>query len=138
MSSSSITPLFASLYVALGGAVGALMRFQLGRAITHVMGSASGFPWATLIINISGSLAMGVLFGWLARGSQSVQMGEILRLMVGFGLLGGFTTFSAFSAELVILAQRGQILLSFAYGSVSLIAGMAAFLIGLVMIQSAP
>ncbi len=137
MSSAILSPVYASLCVALGGAVGAVARFQLGRLITQMLGTASGFPWATLLINVGGSLAMGVLLGWLARGSQSVQMGEMLRLLVGVGLLGGFTTFSAFSAELVTLVQRGHILLSFAYGSISLVAGMAAFLIGLAMIQSA-
>ncbi|MEP3420536.1 MAG: fluoride efflux transporter CrcB [Erythrobacter sp.] len=138
MSSTGLSPVFASLCVALGGAMGALARFQLGRLITHTLGSASGFPWATLMINVTGSLAMGVLLGWLARGSQPDQTSETLRLLIGVGLLGGFTTFSAFSAELITLVQRGHILLSFAYGSVSMIAGMTAFLIGLVMIQSAP
>jgi CrcB protein len=126
----------ASLYVALGGAVGAVLRYQLGRAVDYLSGSSAGFPWATMTVNVLGSLCMGVLMGWLAK--NSVGNNEAIRLFIGVGLLGGFTTFSTFSAEMVTLFHRGQLLLGFTYGSVSMIAGMAALLIGLVMIQSAP
>lgn len=137
MTLTALSPLTASLYVALGGSIGALSRYQLGRAITYVAGPASGFPWATMIINVFGSLGMGVLLGWLARSNQSAAGAETIRLLLGVGLLGGFTTFSAFSAEMVTLIQRGQLLQCFAYGSVSLLAGMTAFLIGLVVMQGA-
>ncbi len=138
MSSAALSPIAASLYVALGGAVGAVLRYQIGRAVTHLAGPGTGFPWATLVVNVSGSLAMGVLLGWLAKSSQTPQTGETLRLLVGVGLLGGFTTFSAFSAEMITLVHRGMILQGAAYGATSIIAGMAAFLIGLVLIQSTP
>lgn len=136
----STTPIAASLYVALGGAVGAMLRYHAGRAIDHIAGPGGGFPWATLTINVLGSLLMGVLMGWLAKNSGGGPAGnnEGIRLLVGVGLLGGFTTFSTFSAEMVTLFHRGQLLLGFTYGSVSMIAGMAALLVGLVMIQSAP
>ena len=138
MTSAALSPIAASLYVALGGAVGAVLRYQIGRAVTHLAGPGAGFPWATLVVNVSGSLAMGVLLGWLAKSSPTPQTGESLRLFVGVGLLGGFTTFSAFSAEMVTLVHRGMLLQGAAYGATSVIAGMAAFLIGLVVIQSAP
>ena len=80
--------------------------------------------------------AMGVLVGWLARGTASDQTAESLRLLVGVGLLGGFTTFSAFSAELVTLVQRGQAMLALGYSATSLIAGMAAVVAGLLAAQS--
>ncbi|MHA7819255.1 MAG: fluoride efflux transporter CrcB [Erythrobacter sp.] len=138
MTSASLSPLAASLYVALGGGVGALGRYQLGRAVTHMAGPHTSFPWATLGVNVIGSLAMGVVLGWLARGSLSAQTSESLRLLVGVGLLGGFTTFSAFSAELVTLVHRGFLGQALAYGGASIAAGMIAFLIGLVGAQTAP
>ncbi len=137
MTMNAVSPITASVYVALGGAIGALGRYQIGRAITYVAGTGNGFPWGTMTINILGSLSMGVLMGWLARSNTSAIGSETIRLFLGVGLLGGFTTFSAFSAEMITLAQRGQLLQCFAYGSVSLLAGMAAFLIGLVVTQGA-
>lgn len=127
----------ASLYVAIGGGVGAVLRYQLGRTLTYMAGPNTAFPWGTLAINVAGSLAMGVLLGWLARSSMAAQTNEALRLAIGIGLLGGFTTFSAFSAEMVTLVHRGFLFQALGYGSASLIAGMAAFLIGLVGAQSA-
>ncbi|WP_298336870.1 fluoride efflux transporter CrcB [uncultured Erythrobacter sp.] len=137
MAAPSLSPLMASLYVAIGGGLGAVLRHQLGRAVTHMAGSNTAFPWGTLAINIVGSLAMGVLLGWLARSPLAAQTNETLRLALGVGLLGGFTTFSAFSAEMVTLVHRGFLIQAFGYGSASVIAGMAAFLIGLVGAQSA-
>jgi len=131
------SPLFASLSVALGGAVGSVLRYHLGRAVSHLAGAGNAFPWGTLSVNILGSLAMGVLLGWLARGSTTPQSAEPLRLLIGVGLLGGFTTFSAFSAELVTMLHRGQAMLALGYAAASLIAGMAALVLGLVAAQSA-
>lgn len=136
MSAATFSPIAASLYVALGGAIGAVGRFQMGRAVAHLVGPHTGFPWPTLAVNVFGSLAMGVLLGWLARSSLAPQTAENLRLLLGVGLLGGFTTFSAFSAELITLVHRGLLMQALAYGGVSLIAGMAAFLIGLVVMQT--
>ncbi len=130
------SPLFASLSVAAGGAAGSVLRYQLGRAVSHLAGPGNIFPWGTLSINILGSLAMGALLGWLARGSMNPQSAEPLRLLIGVGLLGGFTTFSAFSSELVTMLHRGQAMLAFGYAAASLIAGMAAVIIGLVAAQS--
>ena len=82
------------LYVALGGALGASGRYLLGQGASRVFGA--GFPIGTLSANIIGSALMGVLFGYLSsRGSDS----DTMRLFLGVGLLGGFTTFSAFSLE---------------------------------------
>lgn len=132
------SPLFASLTVAVGGAVGSVLRYQIGRAVTSLAGPANAFPWGTLAVNIAGSLAMGVLVGWLARDSFNPQSAEPLHLLIGVGLLGGFTTFSAFSSELVTMLHRGQALLAFGYSAASLIAGMAAIIVGLLIAQSAP
>ena len=133
---SAPSPLAASALVAVGGAAGSVLRYQLGRWAAHLAGPANTFPWGTLAINILGSLAMGALLGWLARGTAAAN-GETLRLLVGVGLLGGFTTFSAFSAELVTMMHRGQAGLAAGYAAASLIAGMAAVIIGLIAAQSA-
>lgn len=132
------SPLFATMTVAAGGAVGSVLRYQIGRAVSNLAGPANAFPWGTLAVNIAGSLAMGVLVGWLARGNANPQSAEPLRLLVGVGLLGGFTTFSAFSSELVAMLHRGQAGMAAGYAAASLIAGMAAVIIGLVAAQSIP
>jgi CrcB protein len=132
------SPLVASSIVAAGGAVGSVLRYQIGRLVTNLAGPGHAFPWGTLAVNVAGSLAMGALIGWLARGTLPEQSAEPLRLLVGVGLLGGFTTFSAFSAEMVTLLHRGQAGLAAAYAAASLIAGMAAIIIGLVAAQGAP
>lgn len=132
------SPLFASMTVAVGGAVGSVLRYHVGRVVTNLSGPGNAFPWGTLAVNIVGSLAMGALVGWLARGSFNPQSAEPWRLFVGIGLLGGFTTFSAFSSELVTLVHRGQVGLAAGYAAASLIAGMAAVIVGLVAAQSVP
>ena len=122
-----------SLMVALGGGIGALGRFQLGRAVTHLAGPNAGFPWGTLAANLIGSLAMGLLAGWLAQRGGAGS--DNLRLLLGVGLLGGFTTFSAFSLELVLLIERGAPGLAALYAGVSVAAGLAALYLGLVAMR---
>jgi len=133
---SAPSPLVATLHVALGGAIGSVLRYQLGRGMTHWLGpqAVSAFPWATLAVNLIGSFAMGLLAGWLARHGEG---GEPLRLLVGVGLLGGFTTFSAFSLELMVLAERGQAGQAFIYAAVSVLAGLSALYLGLIAMRAA-
>jgi fluoride exporter len=133
-----ISPLKASLYVAAGGAAGSVLRYQAGRFVSGLMGADNAFPWGTLAVNIAGSLAMGALVGWFARSAPDEAAVETARLLLGVGLLGGFTTFSALSAELVAMIHRGQAGLAIGYASASLVAGIAAVIIGLVAVQGAP
>jgi len=130
------SPFIASLHVALGGAIGSVLRYQLGRGMTHWFGvqAVTAFPWATLAVNLIGSFAMGVLAGFLARHGQG---GEQWRLLIGVGLLGGFTTFSAFSLELMVLVERGQPGQAFLYAAVSVLAGLSALYLGLIAMRVA-
>ena len=130
------SPLAATGLGALGGAVGSVARYQMGRGMTALLGPTvvSAFPWATLAVNVVGSLAMGLLAGWLARNGSG---GETARLLLGVGLLGGFTTFSAFSLELMVLIERGQGSSAFAYAAISVLAGVTALYIGLIVMRLA-
>lgn len=136
MTLSQPSPLIASALVAAGGALGAVARYQMGRLANHLAGPTNAFPWGTLSVNIIGSLLMGALLGWFARPGFSVATAEAMRLLIGVGLLGGFTTFSAFSSELVTMLHRGQMIDALIYGAVSLVAGMAAIVAGLIFAQS--
>lgn len=133
---TALSPLAATLNVALGGAVGAVLRYQAGRGMTALLGpqTMTALPWATLTVNVVGSLAMGLLAGWLARHGQA---SEGWRLLLGVGLLGGFTTFSAFSLEMMLLVERGQAATAIAYALVSVLAGLAALYLGLVTMRVA-
>lgn len=128
--------LTASLLVAAGGALGSWLRFCVGRAWLVAIGPsrAGAFPWATLSVNVVGSVAMGLVVGWLARAGTG---GEALRLLLAVGLLGGFTTFSSFSLEVVSLIQRAQPGLAAFYMAISLGAGLIGLWLGLQMMRAA-
>ena len=134
---SATTPqLYASLSVALGGGIGALARYQLGRAMTAWLGPSvvTAFPFATLAVNAIGSLLMGILAGWLAlRGANLGVVGEQARLLLGVGLLGGFTTFSAFSLEMVLLVERGDYMAASLYLLLSIGLCLSGLMIGLMI-----
>ena len=90
--------------------------------------------WPTLSVNVLGSFAMGLLVGWLV---QFASGSEDLRLLIGVGLLGGFTTFSSFALEFAVLVQRGAIGSALAYVALSLVAGFAGLFLGLMLMRSA-
>lgn len=129
------TFLTSSLYVALGGALGSWLRYVVGRAWTGAIGpvAASAFPWATLTVNVLGSFAMGILTGWLARHGTG---GEGARLLLGVGVLGGFTTFSAFALEFGLLVERGALGTAAGYVALSLAAGFAGLFAGLYLMRT--
>lgn len=135
---TSLSPLAALVNVAVGGAFGAVLRYQIGRSMTAWLGPAamSVFPWATLAVNALGSLLMGFLAGWLTYRSGGGGS-EQLRLLLGVGLLGGFTTFSAFSLELVMLIERGQLSLAALYALLSVALGICGLFAGLAIMRAA-
>ena len=108
--------------VMLGGAIGAGFRYHVGLIALRLAGP--GFPWGTWIVNLAGGLLMGLLAGTLGRQADG---GEQLRLFLGVGVLGGFTTFSAFSLETYNMLVRGEGLLAGAY-AVSSFAGSVLML----------
>jgi CrcB protein len=118
------------LIVAAGGALGAVARYGVARVIP-----ATGWPWATLTANVLGGLLMGALVGWLAfrGGAQD----ESLRLFAAMGVLGGFTTFSAFSLETALMIERRQFALAGGYVAASVVFSIAALFIGLMVARRA-
>ena len=134
---STLPPIAATLHVALGGAAGAALRYHTGRAMTHWLGApiVTAFPFATLAVNAVGSLLMGVLAGWLVRDTG--EGNEQLRLLLGVGLLGGFTTFSAFSLEMVLMIERGQYLFAVLYAVLSFALGISGLMAGLAVMRMA-
>jgi CrcB protein len=114
-------------WVAAGGALGAALRFVIGEWARRTS-ALDGFPWATLGINITGSLLLGVIAGSaLLAESASPQV----RAFLTIGVFGGFTTFSSFSLETVALMQTGALTRAAIYALVSVVASVAAAALGL-------
>lgn len=113
----------------LGGALGAGARHLAGQAALRWAGA--GFPWGTLFVNLAGGFAIGLLAGWLARNGGS----EASRLFLAVGVLGGFTTFSAFSLETFLMIERGQFGLASLYVAASVVGSVGLLSAGLAMMR---
>ena len=112
------------LLVFIGGGLGASLRHTINMVFTRTFGT--GFPYHTFFINVSGSIVMGLIAGYLAFKGEATQH---WRLFLMTGILGGYTTFSAFSLDTALLYERGEVALAALYvvGSVALsIAGLFA------------
>lgn len=112
------------LLVALGGALGSVARYGVGFAAARWVGL--GFPWGTLVVNVLGGVAMGILTARVGPAN------ETLRLLFGVGLLGGFTTFSTFSIETVRLIEHRPDL-AFLYVAASLVLSIGGCWLGLTL-----
>ena len=119
--SQAVTALQAGA-VALGAAVGALLRWVAGMALNSLW---AGFPLGTLLVNCLGGLLIGVAMVWFARSPD-----DTLRLLLVTGVLGGFTTFSAFSAESLGLLQRGHWGLALLHSAAHLLGALACTALG--------
>ncbi len=93
------------LWVAIGGALGSVARYACAVLGLRLFGAT--FPWSTLLVNVSGSFAIGLLAALIPAGDRSIVTGD-LRAFLMIGVLGGFTTFSSFSLETLNLARAGQ------------------------------
>jgi len=118
------------LIVFLGGGVGAAIRHGLNGMGLRLMGP--DFPYATVFINITGSAIMGVIAGYFAfKGGASQHW----RLFLTTGILGGYTTFSAFSLDAALLYERGELALSALYVTASVVLSIAGLFAGLWLIR---
>ena len=116
------------LYVAFGGAIGASLRYVLGLAALRSLGP--DYPYGTMAANVLGGFLMGVLAGWLAF---KVSGGENLKLFLGVGLLGGFTTFSAFSLDAMNMLEKKAYSHFIGYTVGSVVLSIGALMIGLMI-----
>ena len=122
-----------ALAIASGGAIGALARYWVGVMTLRVLGPQ--FPWGTLTVNVLGSFAMGLLVALL---SQRVTMSLELRAFLLIGLLGGFTTFSAFSLDVSVLLERKEMLNALLYTLGSVVLSIGALFLGLLIVRQWP
>lgn len=123
----NLVTLFSTGLLGLAGAVGALARYLLGRLITER--GRGIFPWATLLINVSGAFLIGLLFGLTGQKVISAQ----IQLIAATGFLGGYTTFSTMSWESVQLLKSGNTRLSVLYLAGNFIPGLLAAALGLAL-----
>ncbi len=120
--------------IGLGGGLGAIGRHLAGLAAARAFGPE--FPWGTFSVNAIGGLAMGVLVGALARFEPAHE--QELRLLLGVGFLGGFTTFSAFSLETARLIETGDLARGAIYAVASVVVSIGAVFLGLAVVRSFP
>lgn len=122
----------AYLLVFLGGGIGATLR--LGAYRMTRLWLAPEFPWATLAVNMIGSFVAGLVTGWLL--SRSAGSDDPWALFLMTGILGGFTTFSAFSIDAVALADRGAFMAALSYVLASVVLSILAAVAGLALIRT--
>jgi CrcB protein len=118
------------LIVFLGGGIGAALRHGVNLLSARLLGT--GFNYATLFENVSGSLVMGLLIGYFAFAGGASQH---WRLFLTTGILGGYTTFSAFSLDSVLLYQRGEIGLAALYVVLSVVLSIGGLFAGLTLVR---
>lgn len=110
-----------------------MARYGVGLAAGRLF-PASTWPWGTLTVNVVGGLVMGLLVGWMGLRAGAGQ--ESLRVFAAVGVLGGFTTFSAFSLETVLMIQRRDYAMASAYVALSVVLAAAALFAGLMLART--
>ncbi len=122
----------ALLAIAAGGGIGSVLRYMVTLGITQRFGP--GFPWGTLLINATGSFVIGIVFE--LSQTRAIGMPMLLRVFLMTGVLGGYTTFSAFSLEVVTLAREGATLPALSYAIGSVVLGLLTAFAGIVLVRS--
>lgn len=117
--------------IAVGGAIGALGRYALSSQITHLLGPA--FPWGILVVNVLGCFAMGVI---AELAALNWNMSPEMRAFLATGILGGFTTFSAFALDTAVLTERGDLANAMLYVAGSVGGSVAALFLGLAVVRA--
>jgi CrcB protein len=123
---------YALANVAAGGAVGSVFRFLVGTWFVQRLGP--GFPWGTFTINVTGSFVIGIV---LQLAQTRIGLNPYARLFIATGILGGYTTFSTFAYETYVLSRGTFSLQSISYGFGSVLAGVAAAFLGVVVARAA-
>ena len=126
-----MNPLFAIAATAAGGAVGAVMRLLVSTWFLARVGT--GFPWGTFTVNVTGAFAVGIVLQLAATRSG---FSPYLRVFLATGILGGYTTFSAFAYETYGLGAAGLTVQSVAYAAGSVLAGLAAVCAGITLVRA--
>jgi CrcB protein len=121
------------ILVFVGAGLGGVLRHILNVVIGRLMGA--GFPWSTAIINVTGSAVMGLLIGWLTFRADA-GWSPSLRLFAATGILGGYTTFSTFSLETLLLIERHEIGAAIAYVGGSVALGVLGLFGGLSLVRA--
>lgn len=119
------------LPIAAGGAIGAVARYAMGAYVLRYAGA--GFPYGTLAVNLLGSLLIGLIAGYFVR--EGVEVKPALQAFLITGVLGGFTTFSAFSLETLTLLNRGDTMIAGIYVIASLLCCLLACGVGLYLMK---
>ncbi len=119
-------------WVFLGGGIGSALRYGVGRAALSLVGP--DFPLGTLVVNLLGCTLMGALVEWLAWRDMGIDAS--MKLFLATGLLGGFTTFSAFALDTVTLWLRGEALTAAAYAAGSVVLSIVGFLAGMALVRA--
>jgi CrcB protein len=119
------------ILVASGGAIGATLRYLTGTLALRTLGVT--FPWGTLLVNVIGSFMMGLVAEYIIR---RLGAGSEMRLFLMTGLLGGYTTFSAFSLDAVLMIERGAILGAGGYIAANVIGSIGALMLGLLLARN--
>lgn len=117
------------LLVALGGAIGSVLRYFLS---VYYVDSCKVFPWQTLLINLLGSLGIGIVLGIIQRKGVGTEWLQYFWMM---GICGGFTTFSTFSKECMLLLQNGAYLSVFLYITLSVMLGISLAFLGYIIMK---
>jgi CrcB protein len=135
-----VNSLYGYLVVVLGAGIGGGLRHAVNRTSLPFGWS---FPWGTLTVNVVGGFAMGIVAGWFAfhdKGGHTLRLGpggavtsQHLRLFLTTGILGGFTTFSAFSLETVLLLERGRTAAALSYAGGSVVLSVGALMLGMAL-----
>lgn len=124
----------ALAWVFAGGVVGTALRYEIENLLPH---DAAGWPWATFLINLSGAFILGGLLEALARVGDDSGWRQRARLCAGTGGCGAFTTYSTFALEVVLLGRHGHLQTAIGYGMLSVVGGLVAAWLGIVVAASA-
>jgi fluoride exporter len=111
--------------IGAGGALGSLARYEVALAVSV---GAGGFPWATFLVNITGSLALGVLMTLVVERWPPTKY---VRPFVGIGVCGGYTTWSTLMTDSILLMRSGHVLIAVGYLAATLVCGLAATMAGI-------